>query len=763
MAWLTNWHYRKPITITNSGSMLSDYQVVVTVDIASLVSVGKMLPNGNDIRFTSSNGFTILNYWIEPGTNPSATNIWIKVPSILPGPNVIYIYYGNSLATAASNGDSTFTYFDDFNSSANWNLLSPYGIISGGKLEINVWGETTSSQVPLATFKTPMPLPYVFMYNVKIVTDTRHPDKWFDQIGVSSAIPTTRGESLGVGYIGSGLFTCYGATSPTPMTIAEDIPYTVSHEVTSTYDKMSVGNIYSVCSIVHSDNIYIGLGNYYEHVTHDWMAIRKFADTVPTVSVIGSEQLSSSVWFNTNPEGVAIILNTVQIGTTPATVYVTPGTYDYILRMPCYGDVTGQFTIDWEQFVAVDKVLSINTGALSILSTPSPADVQINGTPTGPTPLNMSCQPEATYQYDISLATYQSHRGYLTVVRNQTASVDVTLLPLGPEGTGSLYIDSIPPGANIYIDGVLQVGVVTPGSITGLSVGPHRVTLVLDGYYTLDMLNVMVDLNVTTDVLTQLTPSDQLPVVLEGCILFDSNPRGAEIFLVTTVGGTLTDMGQVTPYMICGLPLNTSLDYKLTLTGYQDIIGSTALSTGTGIGNTISPTMTLEEGCIFFNTDPQGADIYLDGNPVSIGQTPYIKCGLSLGHHTYTLVLADHTTVTGGVDVTAGEGTTISVPLTPCTPSWQCETPPNGYESDGCGNRRLNEACNPCVPNWQCETPPNGYESDGCGNRRLNSTCNPPVEAGVDTTGMLFLIGIGAGLLYIHSKGVKGKSLKGPK
>lgn len=32
----------------------------------------------------------------------------------------------------------------------------------------------------------------------------------------------------------------------------------------------------------------------------------------------------------------------------------------------------------------------------------------------------------------------------------------------------------------------------------------------------------------------------------------------------------------------------------------------------------------------------------------------------------------------------------------------------------------------PCVPDWQCETPLDGYEFDGCGNRRLNTTCNPP-------------------------------------
>jgi len=34
----------------------------------------------------------------------------------------------------------------------------------------------------------------------------------------------------------------------------------------------------------------------------------------------------------------------------------------------------------------------------------------------------------------------------------------------------------------------------------------------------------------------------------------------------------------------------------------------------------------------------------------------------------------------------------------------------------------------PCVPNWQCDIPLNGYESDGCGNRRYNTACEPETE-----------------------------------
>lgn len=30
-----------------------------------------------------------------------------------------------------------------------------------------------------------------------------------------------------------------------------------------------------------------------------------------------------------------------------------------------------------------------------------------------------------------------------------------------------------------------------------------------------------------------------------------------------------------------------------------------------------------------------------------------------------------------------------------------------------------------CIPVWKCEQPLNGYEFDGCGNRRLNTACNP--------------------------------------
>jgi len=34
----------------------------------------------------------------------------------------------------------------------------------------------------------------------------------------------------------------------------------------------------------------------------------------------------------------------------------------------------------------------------------------------------------------------------------------------------------------------------------------------------------------------------------------------------------------------------------------------------------------------------------------------------------------------------------------------------------------------PCIPNWVCEIPLNGFEEDGCGNRRYNAECEPYID-----------------------------------
>jgi hypothetical protein len=125
---LPPWLYRKPVTISNSLSALSDYQVLATADTTSLISAGKMRSDCGDVRFRDSDGIIDLSYWNETACNSASTKFWVKVPSIPSGTKTIYMYYGNSSASSLSNGTATFVFFDDFESGnlnkwdtkANW-------------------------------------------------------------------------------------------------------------------------------------------------------------------------------------------------------------------------------------------------------------------------------------------------------------------------------------------------------------------------------------------------------------------------------------------------------------------------------------------------------------------------------------------------------------------------------------------------------------------------------------------------------------------
>jgi hypothetical protein len=114
-SWINSaWQYRAPVTISNpGGTVLSNYQVNVVLNSSFPFVSAKA--DGSDVRFTATDGVTLLPYWIE-SWNPSqgTASLWVQVPSIPVSGTTIYLYYGNSAATTASNGNATFNFFDDF-------------------------------------------------------------------------------------------------------------------------------------------------------------------------------------------------------------------------------------------------------------------------------------------------------------------------------------------------------------------------------------------------------------------------------------------------------------------------------------------------------------------------------------------------------------------------------------------------------------------------------------------------------------------------
>ena len=131
--WLEGWTCRVEITISNNvATTLRNYQVLVVLNSTNFDGWNYLQRDGSDIRFTSSDGATLIPHWIEYFDYPGRyAVIWVKVPQIpASGTITIYMYYGNPQAGAASNGSAVFDFFDDFTTLNNtiWRAVSSPGV-----------------------------------------------------------------------------------------------------------------------------------------------------------------------------------------------------------------------------------------------------------------------------------------------------------------------------------------------------------------------------------------------------------------------------------------------------------------------------------------------------------------------------------------------------------------------------------------------------------------------------------------------------------
>lgn len=105
------WQHKQTIAVQeNSNALITDYQLKLTVNTQALISATQMNANGDDIRFGKTcDGSTLFNYWIESGINTATTVIWVKIDTLQANSTkTIYMFYGNSSATAVSAVMGTF-------------------------------------------------------------------------------------------------------------------------------------------------------------------------------------------------------------------------------------------------------------------------------------------------------------------------------------------------------------------------------------------------------------------------------------------------------------------------------------------------------------------------------------------------------------------------------------------------------------------------------------------------------------------------------
>jgi hypothetical protein len=139
--WNTSYSYRRQITIANNAPSMLDvgYSVYVTINTASLVSAGKMLSDGNDLRVAYWSGSS----WIEldrevMGMNGNSTQIWFKTQATIEingSDSNYYIYYGDpSAGSPPANKSNVYLWYDDFDRTDKPDITTEasYSVKTGG-------------------------------------------------------------------------------------------------------------------------------------------------------------------------------------------------------------------------------------------------------------------------------------------------------------------------------------------------------------------------------------------------------------------------------------------------------------------------------------------------------------------------------------------------------------------------------------------------------------------------------------------------------
>jgi hypothetical protein len=328
-----------------------------------------------------------------------------------------------------------------------------------------------------------------------------------------------------------------------------------------------------------------------------------------------------------------------------------------------------------------------HVGWLTILSTPSEAEVTIDGRQAGVTPITGRELGAGTHAIRITIAGYEPYETGKEISAGEQAVVDATLTPVPvttvPTTRATTPATEVPTtsppapclgcdkgwirvncnvnGATVSFDDLSSGCTITGGSCdteVGTTSTPFRTfTVQKPGYqiFTGSVISWPAK-GETVNLYATLNPE---PTPSYGNIQVISHPSGA---VVTLDGGSW----QYTPATFTSVSSGTSHYLQITMSGYQQY-GTSAFVTA---GQTSSVNAYLvpntpypKTGSLNIVTSPKGADIYVDGD--YIAESPNVVTDLAPGSHTLRLHKAGYDEYFSFVTIVSGRKTPLTYTFTP--------------------------------------------------------------------------------------------------
>ncbi len=244
-------------------------------------------------------------------------------------------------------------------------------------------------------------------------------------------------------------------------------------------------------------------------------------------------QASGSIYVTSSPSGAQATLDNSDTQTTPCSFSSVPvGSHSLYVYMSGFQPYYATVNVRSGQTATVNAYLnpSQTYGSLRVSSSPSGADIYIDGNYFGYTPTTVGNIVPGTHSVLLRLAGYQDWTGSVNIVAASTTTISPTLSANPSPNYGYIQVGSTPSGAGIYLDGTYQGRTVSGDTfdISNVVPGSHIIQLTLQGYedYT---STVTVSAGQTVLVNAALSRNPVSPTT--GSIEVISAPSGAEVYV----------------------------------------------------------------------------------------------------------------------------------------------------------------------------------------------------------------------------------------
>jgi hypothetical protein len=341
---------------------------------------------------------------------------------------------------------------------------------------------------------------------------------------------------------------------------------------------------------------------------------------------------AATLVVDSRPPGAEVYLDGRLQGRTPLALSVNPGRHEVEVRLAGYQPYRATVNPRPGERVQLFAQLSPEPrqGTLSVASTPSGAEVYVEGALRGRTPLSLAL-PEGRYGVELRLSGYEPYRATVQVRPGETTRLEARLVPL--PRTGTLYLETSPQGAEVYLEGRLQGR--TPLRLS-LDEGTYRVEFRLAGYEPYQA-TVRVEGGRETRLVASLRP------FRTGELLLEARPEGAEVY----VDGRAVGRAPLRLTLEAGLH-----EVRVVAPGYSEYRAQVEVRPGESVRLYVElvPVRAVLE--LYLNVE---ARVFLDGEEVGVAKGGYLRLEVPLGEHELTLVAKGYRTLVQGVRVSGNQ------------------------------------------------------------------------------------------------------------